>query len=136
MQCNQKWRSKFVNYLRELGIILAICVLGEVISVLIGGALPANVLGMILLLVLLASRLIKARQVEHAADFFLKNMAIFFLPVSLGILELYNQLKSQLVAIIAVCVITTFLTALATAGTVHFILVLQSKNKKGENKNV
>lgn len=125
-----------MNYLRELGIILAICVLGEVISVLIGGALPANVLGMILLLVLLASRLIKARQVEHAADFFLKNMAIFFLPVSLGILELYNQLKSQLVAIIAVCVITTFLTALATAGTVHFILVLQSKNKKGENKNV
>lgn len=136
MQCNQKWRLKFVNYLRELGIILAICVLGEVISVLIGGALPANVLGMILLLVLLASRLIKARQVEHTADFFLKNMAIFFLPVSLGILELYNQLKSQLVAIIAVCVITTFLTALATAGTVHFILVLQSKNKKGENKNV
>ena len=67
-----------MNYLRELGIILAICVLGEVISVLIGGALPANVLGMILLLVLLASRLIKARQVEHAADFFLKNMAIFF----------------------------------------------------------
>ena len=136
MQCNQKWRSKFVNYLRELGIILAICVLGEVISVLIGGALPANVLGMILLLVLLASRLIKARQVEHAADFFLKNMAIFFLPVSLGILELYNQLKSQLAAIIAVCFITTFLTALATAATVHFILVLQSKNKKGENKNV
>ncbi len=123
-----------MNYLRELGIILAICVLGEVISVLIGGALPANVLGMILLLVLLATKLLKARHVEHAADFFLKNMAIFFLPVSLGILEVYNQLKSQLVAIIAVCFITTFLTALATAATVHFILVLQ--NKKGENKNV
>ena len=123
-----------MNYLRELGIILAICVLGEVISILIGGALPANVLGMILLLVLLATRLIKARQVEHAADFFLKNMAIFFLPVSLGILEIYNQLKSQLIAIIAVWFITTFLTALATAATVHFILVLQ--NKKGENKNV
>ena len=123
-----------MNYLRELGIILAICVLVEVVSILIGGALPANVLGMILLLVLLATRLIKARQVEHAADFFLKNMAIFFLPVSLGILEIYNQLKSQLIAIIAVCFITTFLTALATAATVHFILVLQ--NKKGENKNV
>ena len=123
-----------MNYLRELGIILAICVLGEVISILIGGALPANVLGMILLLVLLATRLIKARQVEHAADFFLKNMAIFFLPVSLGILEIYNQLKSQLIAIIAVCFITTFLTALATAATVHFILV--KKKKKGENKNV
>ena len=124
-----------MNYLRELGIILAICVLGEVISVLIGGVLPANVLGMILLLVLLASRLIKARQVEHAADFFLKNMAIFFLPVSLGILDIYAQIKSQFIAIIAVCVITTFLTALATAATVHYILILQSK-RKDKNKNV
>ncbi len=135
MQCNQKWRSKFVNYLRELGVILAICVIGEVISVLIGGALPANVLGMILLLALLATRLIKARQVEHAADFFLKNMAIFFLPVSLGILDIYAQIKSQFIAIIAVCVITTFLTALATAATVHYILILQSK-RKDKNKNV
>lgn len=124
-----------MNYLRELGVILAICVLGEVISVLIGGVLPANVLGMILLLVLLASRLIKARQVEHAADFFLKNMAIFFLPVSLGILDIYAQIKSQFIAIIAVCVITTFLTALATAATVHYILILQSK-RKDKNKNV
>lgn len=135
MQCNQKRKVKFVDYLKQLGIILAICVLGEVISVLIGGVLPSNVLGMILLLILLASKLIKARNVENAADFFLKNMAIFFLPVSLGILELYSQVKSQLLAIIAVCIITTFLTAVATAATVHFILVLQ-KNKKEENKNV
>lgn len=116
-----------MNYLRELGIILAVCVAGEVLSVIIGGVLPGNVLGMILLLVLLAVRLIKASQVEHAADFFLKNMAIFFLPVSLGILEIYSQLKSQLAAILAVCVITTFLTAFATAATVHFILIFQRK---------
>ena len=112
-----------MNYLRQLGILLAICVLGDVLSVLIGKVLPGNVLGMMLLLVLLGVRLIKCRQVEHAADFFLKNMAIFFLPVSLGILDLYAELHSQL----AVCLITTFLTAFATAGTVHLVLRLQQR---------
>lgn len=116
-----------MNYLRQLGILLAICVLGDVLSVLIGKVLPGNVLGMMLLLVLLGVRLIKCRQVEHAADFFLKNMAIFFLPVSLGILDLYAELHSQLAAILAVCLITTFLTAFATAGTVHLVLRLQQR---------
>ena len=116
-----------MNYLRELGILLGICVLGDVVSKLIGNVLPGNVLGMILLLVLLVTRLVKCRQVEHAADFFLKNMAIFFLPVSLGILDLYAELKSQLAAILAICLLTTFITALATAATVHLVLRLQER---------
>ena len=116
-----------LNYLRELGILLGICVLGDVVSKLIGNVLPGNVLGMILLLVLLVTRLVKCRQVEHAADFFLKNMAIFFLPVSLGILDLYAELKSQLAAILAICLLTTFITALATAATVHLVLRLQER---------
>ena len=116
-----------MNYLRQLAILLAICALGDVLSALIGGLLPGNVLGMMLLLALLGVRLVKCRQVENAADFFLKNMAIFFLPVSLGILDLYADLHSQLAAILAVCLITTFLTAFATAGTVHLVLRLQAR---------
>lgn len=119
-----------MNYLKELGIILSVCVAGEVISVLINKSIPGNVLGMILLLVLLISRFIKAKQVEHVADFFLKNMAIFFVPISLGVLEIYSQIKSQIFAIFIICVITTILTALSTALTVHFILKLQTKKEK------
>lgn len=123
-----------MNYLRELGVILALCTAGDVLSALIGGALPGNVLGMMLLLVLLVTRVLKARHIEHAADFFLKNMAIFFLPVSLGILELYAELHSQLAAILAVCVLTTFVTAFVTAGTVHLVLRLQQRSREGGGK--
>ncbi len=170
-----------MNYLRELGIILALCAAGDVLSALIGGALPGNVLGMILLLVLLLTRALKTRHIEHAADFFLKNMAIFFLPVSLGILELYTDLHGQLAAILltralktrhiehaadfflknmaifflpvslgilelytdlhgqlaaifAVCVLTTFVTAFVTAGTVHLVLRFQRRRQKGGDR--
>lgn len=118
-----------MNYLCELGVLLGVCVLGDVLSALLGGLLPGNVLGMVLLLALLGARLVQCRQVEHAADFFLKHMAVFFLPISLGILDLYAELHSQLAAILAVCFLTTFLTALATAGTVHLVLRLQQKKE-------
>lgn len=121
-----------MNHLRELGVILALCVAGDALSALIGGVLPGNVLGMMLLLVLLLTRVLKARHIEHTADFFLKNMAIFFLPVSLGILDLYAGLHSQLAAILAVCVLTTFVTAFVTASTVHLVLRLQRKQEGGE----
>ncbi len=123
-----------MNDLRELGVILALCAAGDVLSTLIGGALPGNVLGMMLLLVLLVTRVLKSRHIEHAADFFLKNMAIFFLPVSLGVLELYADLHSQLAAILAVCVLTTFITAFVTAGTVHLVLRLQKRSAKARER--
>ena len=118
-----------MNDLRELGVILALCAAGDVLSTLIGGALPGNVLGMMLLLVLLVTRVLKSRHIEHAADFFLKNMAIFFLPVSLGVLELYADLHSQLAAILAVCVLTTFITAF-----VHLVLRLQKRSAKARER--
>lgn len=119
-----------MNYLRQLGVILAVCAAGDVLSHLIGGLLPGNVLGMLLMLILLASRAMKPSAVDGAADFFLKNMAVFFLPVSLGILELYAELHSQLARILIVVVATTFLTAFATAGTVHLVLRLQRGRKE------
>ena len=119
-----------MNHIRQLGILLAICAAGDALSHLIGGLLPGNVLGMLLMLAVLASGLLKPAAIEHTADFFLKNMAVFFLPVSLGILELYEQLHSQLPRILIVVVATTFITALATAGTVHLILQLQQRGRK------
>ena len=123
-----------MKYLRQLGVLLACCAAGDALSILLRGALPGNVLGMILLLVLLLTRALKTRHIEHAADFFLKNMAIFFLPVSLGILELYTDLHGQLAAIFAVCVLTTFVTAFVTAGTVHLVLRFQRRRQKGGDR--
>lgn len=114
-----------MNHLRQLGLILAVCAAGDLLSHMIGGLLPGNVLGMLLMLLLLAGRVLRPAAIGDTADFFLKNMAVFFLPVSLGILDLYADLHSQLPRIVLIVVVTTFLTAFATAGTVHLVLRLQ-----------
>ena len=89
---------------------------------------------MMLLLLLVFGR-IQPHQVEGTADFLLQNMAFFFLPACLGVLEIFAQIKSEILAILAVCVLTTLCTAAATALTVHVVYRLQCRRKQEVRKH-
>lgn len=119
-----------MNHLKQLGILLACCVAGDVFSIALHGALPGNVLGLTLLLLLLVSGFVRPHQVAHTADFLLQNMAFFFLPACLGVLEIFTQIKNEILSILAVCVLTTLCTAAATAFTVHLVLRLQNRGSE------
>lgn len=116
-----------MKYLKQLGVLLACCIAGDALSILLRGALPGNVLGMVLLLLLLVAGRVQTRHVADTADFLLQNMAFFFLPACLGVLDIFSQIKSEIAAILAVCVLTTLCTAAATALTVHLVFRLQRR---------
>ena len=114
-------------YLKQLGVLLACCAVGDALSILLRGALPGNVLGLTLLLLLLVLGRVHLRHVEDTSDFLLQNMAFFFLPACLGVLEIFAEIKSEILAILAVCVLTTLCTAAATTLTVHVVCRLQRR---------
>ena len=119
-----------MNYIRQLGVLIACCVAGDALSILLHGALPGNVLGLTLLLLLLIFSPLRLEHVEHSAEFLLQNMACFFLPACLGVLEIFTQIKSEILAMIAVCVLTSLCTAAATALTVHIVFRLQHRESE------
>ena len=116
-----------MKHLKQLALLLACCVGGNLISALLHGALPGNVLGLTLLLVLLICRAVKLHHVEDTADFLLQNMAFFFIPAGVGI---FADIKGEILAILAVCLLTTLCTAAATALTVHIVLKLQHRENE------
>ena len=109
-----------MKYLKQLGVLLACCAVGDALSILLRGALPGNVL-------LLVLGRVHLRHVVDTSDFLLQNMAFFFLPACLGVLEIFAEIKSEILAILAVCVLTTLCTAAATALTVHVVCRLQRR---------
>ena len=48
---------------------------------------------------------VKLHHVEDTADFLLQNMAFFFLPACLGILDIFADIKGEILAILAVCLL-------------------------------
>ena len=121
-----------MNVLTQLAILLLICFVGEGVALLLPIAFPSSVISMILLFLLLLTGALKLRQIEDAADFLTKNMAFFFIPAGVEILENYKPVADKILPLLAVLVLTTVITFAVTAGTVHLCLAVQRRLGGGE----
>ncbi|BDF58671.1 LrgA family protein [Christensenellaceae bacterium] len=115
----------------QIGIVLAVCLLGELLKLVIPLPIPTSVLSMILLFILLLAKIIKIRHIEQFGDFLLKNMAFFFIPSGVAVMEQFDLLKDNLLPFLAICCISTVVTFAVTAYTVKGVMALQKKLKRG-----
>lgn len=119
-----------MKILTQIGIVLGICFLGEIVSSILPFAFPSSVISMIILFILLITKIIKTDHIREKSDFLLKNMAFFFIPAGVGIMSNFEFIKDSVVQILLICLITTILTFAATAFTVQAVLKLQEKRKE------
>ena len=116
--------------LTQIGVVLGVCLAGELVAQILPFPFPSSVIAMVLLFVLLCAKVIKPHHIRQKGDFLLKNMAFFFIPAGVGILEHFDQLKGNLLPFLAVCVLTTFITFFVSAMTVRLMMALQKKGGK------
>ena len=118
-----------MNIMGELALIFGICLVGEGVAALLPVAFPASVISMVLLMVLLLTGVVKDRHIQTASHFLVANMAFFFLPSFVGLLEHIELLKSQLVPLLLIIVLTTPVVYLVTGWPVR-LLMLGHRNRK------
>lgn len=119
-----------MKFLKQISIIFAICLISTLISRVLPFAFPASVISMILLFCLLLSGVLKLEHIREAGEFFLGNMAFFFVPTIVGIVEYVPVILENLAAFLVVIVVTTILTFAATAYTVTAVIRLLVKRKE------
>ena len=112
-----------------VALFFGICLVGEGGAALLRVAFPASVISMVLLMVLLLTGVVKDRHIQTASRFLVANMAFFFLPSFVGLLEHIELLKSQLVPLLLIIVLTTPVVYLITGWTVR-LLMLRHRNRK------
>jgi holin-like protein len=117
--------------IRQLGIILAFAYASEVLARLIPIALPSGVLGILLLLLALGLRLLKPEHLGQSADFLSANMAFFFLPLSVAILQNFDAIRPVVLRLFGICMVCTIITFAVTYATVRFFRVILSLKKTG-----
>jgi holin-like protein len=104
-----------------LAILLFFNLLGVVAHDYLFVPLPGNVLGLLLLLLALALKIVRLHWVEDAAGFLLKHMMLLFAPVIVGILALTNLVAANWLPLVATVVLSTMMTLLATAGVASLL---------------
>lgn len=115
---------------REAIIILGIYLLGELISSVLSLPIPGNILGMIILLALLCTKIIKLEQIETVSNFLLDHLAFFFIPAGVGLMSSVGIIKDTWLKLIIVCILTTIII-IGVTGTIVQLIKKRSKNIGG-----
>lgn len=95
---------------REVIIIFGIAFAGEILSKSLSLPLPGSLCGMLILLVLLCTGIIKTQQIQTVSDFLLSHLAFFFIPAGVSLLSYFDAIANSWLWILVTCLITTFIT--------------------------
>lgn len=108
-----------MKLLKQMGIISGILFMGHLIEKIMRIPIPGTVLGMIILLLLLLTGIIKLRMIDEVSQFLLDHLTFFFLPAGVGLISQLDMVKEKWVPMLIVIVISTALVMIVTALTVQ-----------------
>ena len=116
--------------LMEFAIILGITLAAELLHAYLPLPVPASIYGMILMLALLMSGLLKLEKVKRAGSFLTGIMPVMFIPAAVGLIEIISEMKGALLPIALVIVLTTVIVMGVTGRTAQFIIRREEGKKQ------
>lgn len=119
-----------MKILLQIGIVFGLYWLSQCVETALPFDFPASVISLLLLLALLALRVVKVDHIREKADFLLNNLAFFFIPVSVGIMNYAGLIRENAAAFFTVCAVSLVLTFAVTVTVVRLTGRLLEKRKE------
>ena len=88
---------------------------GEFISYFIDGFIPGSVIGMVLLFLARAFKVVKPNKVKKLSTLLTENMGLFFLPAGVGLMNSLGIISQYWVVIVTASVVSTILVIASVA---------------------
>lgn len=111
-----------MRYLKQIFIIFGITMAGDLLNRLLPLPIPSGVYGLFLMLAGLCAGVIKLEHVEETGNLLLDLMPLMFVPVSVGLLNSFEELKAVMVPLSVISVISTIVVMVITGKTADFII--------------
>lgn len=119
-----------MKYIKQICIILGICLIAEILEYLIPLPIAASIYGLVIMLAALMTKVIKLEDVENVSDFLTGNLAIMFIPATVGIMASVEEMKKMLIPLLVISVVTTFLVMSVTGWVTQAIMGRDGKKKE------
>ena len=118
-----------MKILNQLAIILGVWVVGEYISSFIQNivVIPGRIIGMILLFILLKYKVVKLENINEISNFFLDNMAIFFIPAGVSLIKSLDLISDNVFVLLITIFVSTIIVMYVTGKLVDIMINKKSK---------
>lgn len=118
-----------MRILRQVGLIILICLICEGISSVLPFPFPGSVLAMLVMLLLFCTKILKPEQIKETSDFLLGHMMLVFLPSFVSIVNYFDVLKVIWVKFAIIIIVSTIVTFLVAGTVVTLVTNLQDRAK-------
>ena len=123
-----------MKYIYQLIIILIVTFIGELLHHFIPAPIPASIYGLILMLILLCTRVIKLEQIEKTSDFLLEIMPLMFIPGGVGLVTAWADLKPILIPVTVITLVSTVVVMAATGKATELVMWIDKRRKVRRNE--
>lgn len=117
-----------LKYIKQIGIILTICLLAEVMEYVIPLPVAASIYGLVLMLIALVTKIVPLSEVEDTANLLTENIAILFIPPTVGLMASVDVMKQMLMPLLVISWVSTWLI-MAVTGWVSQAVIRKDKKK-------
>jgi holin-like protein len=124
-----------MKIIKQIFFILLFYVIGESISfgvsiIFPNIFIPGTILGMLVLVLALLLKIVKNEYVEDVGIFLTSNMAFFFIPAAVSVIEYFDLLKVSIIRILVLVVISLVISFFSIMGSIKLTIYLQGLWKR------
>ena len=120
-----------MKYVRQFGVILGITFIGEILNSIVPLPIPASIYGLVLMLILLVTGVIRLEQIKETGVFLIEIMPMMFIPAAVGLMVSWQSLESILLQVIVITLISTVLV-MVVAGKITQWIVYRKEGHQDE----
>lgn len=124
-----------MKYLRQLGIIMVITFMGEMLKEVIPLAIPASIYGLLLMLAALMTKAVRLEDVKETADFLIEIMPVMFIPAAAELVVSWGILQDILIPVIVITLVTTVAVMAVSGRVTQYVIRFEKKRKEKNERN-
>ena len=115
--------------LGAIAIIMGVSFVGDLLGAVLPLPVPGSIYGLVIMLVLLLTRVVKLEKVRATGDFLISLMPLMFISPSVGLMTDFDSYKDILVPLLIICLVST-LVVMAVTGRVSQAIIRRTHPKK------
>ena len=114
---------------KQFTIIVFLSFLGEVLHALIPFPIPASIYGIMLLFFLLEQNVLQIDDIREVSDFLIFIMPLLFIPPAVGLIDVWDELRTSLTAYVTIIIVVTLIVMVSTGRITQWFLQNQKEKE-------
>ncbi len=122
-----------MKYFYQFLIICLITFVSELLNYIIPLPIPSSIYGLVIMLILLKSNILKLSYIKDVGNFLLETMPIMFVPIGVEIITLFAVLKDFLFPMTIIVIVTTIIVMVVTGHVSQYVISKEKENLDNGN---